>query len=161
MGAMIRPKHRSLTPLGPTSGRPQSLRAAVSLCRASNFPINLIWGQQNSQIYNDADRFLCGAAHPHAGGQEGYPRPPAMVVLAVSPRLAFETILVALWQDADGAIVLTVSDDGVGQRDGLTASPGAGPGDIISKGLVNQIGGMMPVRDYKGTTTKLWTTMRI
>lgn len=52
LGRMIRDKDWSETPLGPIELRPQSLRTAVSLCLASSFPINIIWGPQHIQIYN-------------------------------------------------------------------------------------------------------------
>jgi PAS domain S-box-containing protein len=70
MAELIRTKDWSQTPLGPIDGWPQSLRTAVSLCLASNFPINLIWGPQNTQIYNDGYRVVCGDAHPRALGQD-------------------------------------------------------------------------------------------
>lgn len=59
----------SKTPLGPISAWPQSLRTTVSLCLASNFPINIIWGPEHCQIYNDGYRVVCGAAHPQALGE--------------------------------------------------------------------------------------------
>jgi PAS domain S-box-containing protein len=71
MTALVRAKDWSQTPLGPLDAWPQSLRTAVSLCLASNFPINLIWGPENTQIYNDGYRIICGDAHPTALGQ-GY-----------------------------------------------------------------------------------------
>jgi PAS domain S-box-containing protein len=71
MAALIRAKDWSLTPLGPVATWPQSLRTAASLCLASNFPINLIWGAESTQIYNDGYRVVCGDAHPRALG-EGY-----------------------------------------------------------------------------------------
>ncbi len=70
MAELIRAKDWSQTPLGPIETWPQSLRTAVSLCLASNFPINLIWGPQNTQIYNDGYRVVCGEAHPTALGQD-------------------------------------------------------------------------------------------
>src|SRR3954470_4859627 len=60
----------SQTPLGPISEWPQSLRTTVSLCLASNFPINIIWGPQHTQIYNDGYRRVCGAVHPRAMGED-------------------------------------------------------------------------------------------
>ena len=48
---------------------PQSLRTTVSLCLASNFPINIIWGDEAVQIYNDGYRVVCGAVHPRAMGE--------------------------------------------------------------------------------------------
>ena len=70
MAELIRTKDWLQTPLGPIEGWPQSLRTAASLCLASNFPINLIWGPQNTQIYNDGYRVVCGDAHPTALGQD-------------------------------------------------------------------------------------------
>jgi signal transduction histidine kinase/CheY-like chemotaxis protein len=71
MASLVRQKDWSQTPLGPIETWPQSLRTAASLCLASNFPINLIWGPEHTQIYNDGYRVLCGDAHPTALGQ-GY-----------------------------------------------------------------------------------------
>lgn len=69
MADLIRSKDWSRTPLGPLAGWPQSLRTTVSLCLASNFPINIIWGEGHCQIYNDGYRVVCGEAHPEALGQ--------------------------------------------------------------------------------------------
>ncbi|HEY4069422.1 MAG TPA: response regulator [Burkholderiaceae bacterium] len=71
MAALVRAKDWSATPLGPFERWPQSLRTTVSLCLASNFPINIIWGPEHIQIYNDGYRVVCGEAHPRALG-EGY-----------------------------------------------------------------------------------------
>src|SRR3954467_5676763 len=71
MAALIRSRDWSATPLGPIDAWPQSLRTTVSLCLGSNFPINIIWGPQHIQIYNDGYRVVCGDAHPTALGQ-GY-----------------------------------------------------------------------------------------
>lgn len=67
---MIRDKDWTLTPLGPLERWPQSLRTTVSLCLASNFPINIIWGPQCTQIYNDSYRVCCADAHPGALGAD-------------------------------------------------------------------------------------------
>jgi signal transduction histidine kinase/FixJ family two-component response regulator len=66
---LIRANDWSATPLGPIESWPQSLRTTVSLCLASNFPINIIWGPDAIQIYNAGYRVLCGAAHPRAIGE--------------------------------------------------------------------------------------------
>ena len=60
----------SRSPLGPLASWPQGLRTTVSLCLASNFPINIIWGDGHNQIYNDGYRVVCGAAHPRALGED-------------------------------------------------------------------------------------------
>ncbi len=64
MAELVRLKDWSLMPLGPIGEWPQSLRTTVSLCLASNFPINIIWGPRHTQIYNDGYRILCGEGHP-------------------------------------------------------------------------------------------------
>jgi PAS domain S-box-containing protein len=70
MAALIRSRDWTDSALGPIEQWPQSLRTTVSLCLASNFPINIIWGADNSQIYNDGYRVVCGDAHPTAFGQD-------------------------------------------------------------------------------------------
>ncbi|RYZ43540.1 MAG: response regulator [Myxococcaceae bacterium] len=69
MAALIASLDWSKSPLGPIESWPQSLRTTVSLCLASNFPINIIWGDDHSQIYNDGYRGVCGAVHPRAMGE--------------------------------------------------------------------------------------------
>jgi len=70
LGALIRAKDWSQTPIGSPETWPQSLRTTVSLCLASNFPINIIWGPGHTQIYNDGYRDCCGDAHPRALGED-------------------------------------------------------------------------------------------
>ena len=70
MAELIRTLDWSATPLGPVHLWPQSLRTTVSLCLASNFPINIIWGPANTQIYNDGYRVVCGDRHPSALGMD-------------------------------------------------------------------------------------------
>ena len=69
MAELVRSKNWSGTPLGPVEHWPQSLRTTVSLCLASNFPINIVWGPEHTQIYNDGYRVVCGEAHPRALGE--------------------------------------------------------------------------------------------
>jgi PAS domain S-box-containing protein len=69
MARLISETDWSKSPLGPIDTWPQSLRTTVSLCLASNFPINIIWGPEHCQIYNDGYRVVCGAAHPQALGE--------------------------------------------------------------------------------------------
>ncbi|MES2964572.1 MAG: histidine kinase dimerization/phospho-acceptor domain-containing protein, partial [Bdellovibrionota bacterium] len=66
---LIRAKDWSKTALGSIENWPQSLRTTVSLCLASNFPINIIWGPDAIQIYNLGYKNLCGAVHPRALGE--------------------------------------------------------------------------------------------
>ncbi|WP_157266943.1 ATP-binding protein [Azohydromonas aeria] len=70
LGALIRARDWSGTPLGAPQGWPQSLRTAVSLCLVSGFPISIIWGPQRTQLYNDRYRDCCGDAHPRALGAD-------------------------------------------------------------------------------------------
>ncbi|MET0383602.1 MAG: ATP-binding protein [Burkholderiaceae bacterium] len=70
MAELIRRKDWAGTALGPVADWPQSLRTTVSLCLASNFPINIVWGPGRVQIYNDGYRVVCGEAHPRALGED-------------------------------------------------------------------------------------------
>lgn len=70
MGELIRSKDWSKTPLGTPDTWPQSLRTAVSLCIASNFPIDIIWGSHRVQIYNDGYWPITGDKHPMSMGQD-------------------------------------------------------------------------------------------
>jgi PAS domain S-box-containing protein len=69
MSRLILATDWSATPLGPIDTWPPNLRTTVSLCLASNFPINIIWGPEAIQIYNSGYRVVCGAAHPRAIGE--------------------------------------------------------------------------------------------
>ena len=69
MAGLIRAKDWSKSPLGPLESWPQNLRTTVSLCLASSFPINIIWGPDAIQIYNSGYRVICEGAHPHALGE--------------------------------------------------------------------------------------------
>ncbi len=70
MAALVRSRDWSRTSLGPIEDWPQSLRTTVSLCLASNFPINIIWGPDHVQIYNDGYRVVCGEGHPSILGMD-------------------------------------------------------------------------------------------
>ncbi|MBB3259381.1 signal transduction histidine kinase/DNA-binding response OmpR family regulator [Paraburkholderia bannensis] len=60
------------TSLGGPADWPPSLRAALSLCLSSRFPIVIWWGSDYSILYNDAYiPFLGKAKHPVALGQPG------------------------------------------------------------------------------------------
>src|SRR5262249_40007989 len=76
MGKRIRNFDWSSTPLGPISTWPSSLREAVSLCLLSRFQLAIYWGPRLVLLYNDAERDVLGAMHPHALGR------PAAEVLA-------------------------------------------------------------------------------
>src|SRR5262249_32676440 len=70
MGDLVRAYDWSKTPLGPMQSWPQSLRTAISLCLSSTFPMNIIWGPESTQIYNDGYRVVCGGVHPRALGED-------------------------------------------------------------------------------------------
>jgi PAS fold len=57
------------TPLGPPGQWPRSLRASVSICLGSRYPIVIWWGKEAStQFYNDAYiSFLGDTKHPWLG----------------------------------------------------------------------------------------------
>ena len=63
MVELIRSKYWSDTPLGVPNNWPQSLRTAVSICIASNFPICISWGKHQVQIYYDGYWPITGNMH--------------------------------------------------------------------------------------------------
>ncbi|WP_244470507.1 PAS domain-containing sensor histidine kinase [Microvirga vignae] len=69
MGERIRAFDWSQTSLGPLKAWPQSLKATVDLVLASPMPMNLLWGPDLVQIYNDAFRPYFGTKHPASLGQ--------------------------------------------------------------------------------------------
>lgn len=70
MGELILSMDWSKNTLGPIEKWPQSLKTAVSLCLSSTFPINIVWGPEHIQIYNDAYRPICGSLHPASMGSK-------------------------------------------------------------------------------------------
>ena len=67
---LIRSKDWSQTPLGPIESWPENLQTTVSLCLASSFPINVIWGPGYVQIWNEAYSRVCGEKHPGMLGSD-------------------------------------------------------------------------------------------
>ena len=61
----------SNSPLGPISEWPQSLRASLSICLDSRFPIVIYWGPDLVMLYNDAYAPITGDKHPQALGASG------------------------------------------------------------------------------------------
>lgn len=66
MAVRIRDFDWSVTPLGPRSGWPTSLRWAVAMCLHSRFQMAVYWGPDLNCIYNDAERDVLGKLHPVA-----------------------------------------------------------------------------------------------
>lgn len=65
MGASIRQKDWSKTPLGSAEFWPQSLRTAVSIMLENQFPMYIAWGKELIQLYNDGYRQVLGSGkHP-------------------------------------------------------------------------------------------------
>jgi len=72
MGALIRSKDWSNTPLGPVEEWPQSLKTVVFLVLNSRYPMFVWWGRELINFYNDAYIPVLGARHPEALGQPAY-----------------------------------------------------------------------------------------
>jgi PAS domain S-box-containing protein len=70
MGARLRDKDWSDTPLGPAHGWPPALRTLVSLMLASNQPMYVVWGPTRAFLYNDHYAPFLGAKHPSALGRD-------------------------------------------------------------------------------------------
>ncbi|WP_373874595.1 hybrid sensor histidine kinase/response regulator [Pseudomonas tohonis] len=68
MSRRVRGHDWARTPLGPISGWPTSLRVAVEMMLASQFPNCLFWGPARITLYNDAFRPILGAK-PEALGR--------------------------------------------------------------------------------------------
>ena len=72
MGAMIRGKDWSETPLGRLEDWPESLKLCTSICVGSRFDLIVWWGPELIMLYNDSYRRTLGAKHPFALGQPGH-----------------------------------------------------------------------------------------
>ena len=72
VGALMRAKDWSITPLGPSETWSSSIKTAVSVCLNSRFPILLWIGPELRILYNDAYiPFLGSAKHPAMLGEPG------------------------------------------------------------------------------------------
>jgi PAS domain S-box-containing protein len=69
LGALMRAKDWSDTPLGPVSGWPQSLRTSLGFMLSSPPASFIFWGPELSMLYNDGGRPILGAKHPEDLGQ--------------------------------------------------------------------------------------------
>jgi signal transduction histidine kinase/DNA-binding response OmpR family regulator len=68
LGALMRAKDWSTTPVGPVDGWPQSLRTAVQIMLGSRYAMWMSWGRERTFFYNDAYRPTLGGKHPWALG---------------------------------------------------------------------------------------------
>ena len=71
MGALMRARDWTRSPLGPPAQWPDSLKMALSICLNSRFPMVIFWGPEFIALYNDAWRPILGAKHPKALGRPG------------------------------------------------------------------------------------------
>ena len=68
MGALIRAKDWSSSPLGEPAAWPQSLKTVVRIMLTSRYAMWMCWGEELSFFYNDAYRPTLGVKHPGALG---------------------------------------------------------------------------------------------
>jgi signal transduction histidine kinase/CheY-like chemotaxis protein len=72
MGALMRAKDWSRTPLGGPEYWPQSLRTSISILLEARFPMVVAWGPEFRFFYNDGYRQILGKTkHPAALGTPG------------------------------------------------------------------------------------------
>ncbi|HEY4014098.1 MAG TPA: ATP-binding protein [Polyangiaceae bacterium] len=69
MGARIRAKDWSVTPLGAPSSWPLSLKTCVRIVLTSRQAMFVWWGESLVNIYNDAYKSIVGGKHPEALGE--------------------------------------------------------------------------------------------
>ena len=69
LGALIRAKDWSRTPLGPPETWPQSLKTTLGILLNSRYPMFVFWGPELIKIYNDGYRPITGHKHPWALGR--------------------------------------------------------------------------------------------
>ncbi|GLV60656.1 hypothetical protein KDH_74750 [Dictyobacter sp. S3.2.2.5] len=72
VGQLMRAYDWASSPVGAVEDWPQSLRTAVSICLASQFPMLIWWGPEYVMLYNDAYAVILGEKHPHALGRPGF-----------------------------------------------------------------------------------------
>lgn len=71
MGARIQAFDWAATPIGPIATWPQSLQVALQILLLSKFPMQILWGSDYIQFYNDAYIAIAGDKHPAGLGQRG------------------------------------------------------------------------------------------
>jgi len=69
MGLLCREMEWAATPLGPVEAWPQSLKTTAGLVIRQGIAMNLCWGPDLVQIYNDAYRVIMGDKHPAGLGR--------------------------------------------------------------------------------------------
>ncbi|MEU4691917.1 chemotaxis protein CheB [Actinoplanes sp. NPDC023714] len=86
------------TPLGPLEAWPEVLRNTVATVLAAQVPMNLMWGRDMVQLYNDAYRDLAGDKHPAMLGQ------PVLVTWAEAAE-QFGPVLDEVWHSGRGRLL--------------------------------------------------------
>lgn len=71
MGALMRAKNWTRTPLGPPESWPQSLKTVVRLILLSRYPMFIWWGKELTNLYNDRYVPMLGKKHPASMGKSG------------------------------------------------------------------------------------------
>lgn len=71
MGARIQAFDWSSTAIGDIGTWPHSLKIALQILLLSKFPMQILWGREYVQFYNDAYIAIAGDKHPAALGQRG------------------------------------------------------------------------------------------
>ena len=69
MGPLCRGKDWAASPLGPVEEWPESLKTAAGLVLRQGIAMNLCWGPELLQIYNDSYRVIMGDKHPAGLGR--------------------------------------------------------------------------------------------
>jgi PAS domain S-box-containing protein len=69
MGALIRERDWTASPIGTPDEWPQALRTLVAVMLGSGQPMFITWGPQRTMLYNDGYAALCGQRHPAALGR--------------------------------------------------------------------------------------------
>jgi signal transduction histidine kinase len=72
MGAIMRSRDWTTSPLGPPANWSDTLKAAVATCLSSHFPMVIWWGPELLMLYNDAWQPILGdTKHPSGLGRPG------------------------------------------------------------------------------------------
>jgi PAS domain-containing protein len=72
VGALMRSRDWTESPLGPPATWPPSLRTIVELLLQSRFPMFVAWGPELGFLYNDPYAEILGTKHPSALGKRFY-----------------------------------------------------------------------------------------
>ncbi|AFZ34098.1 PAS/PAC sensor hybrid histidine kinase [Stanieria cyanosphaera PCC 7437] len=126
MGARIRAKDWSNTPLGSVEKWSQSLKTAVRIMLTSRQPMFVWWGKELINLYNDAYKSIVGGKHPEVLGQ------PASVVWReiwdqVGPRA--ESVMLNNEGTYDEALMLMMERNGYREETYYTFSYSPIPDD--------------------------------